>query len=281
MDDDFMMKVYEVVTRADLFTYSETDENFTCELVRFIRSCYRFSVDVLRVICDYSLVFVVEVMRARARDEFVEGKKKLLLVPSVDMGTLDKSSDVKEESSRVDCVLDDELSDCSSVDNDDSSMDDDDYEDLNLDEYDFSTMDYEDCEEEEEEDDDFEARDEKERMNNILRVIREWQGIKDDVELILDEVKPAITYEMLEWRKIGHEYVIAPEEEKRGECGICLGSYTGNLRRSATFPWVQESNAAELARLNCGHAYHHRCIFKWLERNPTCPMCRAISYVTV
>lgn len=27
-------------------------------------------------------------------------------------------------------------------------------------------------------------------------------------------------------------------------------------------------------KLTCGHVLHHNCYLKWVERNPTCPLCR-------
>jgi hypothetical protein len=38
----------------------------------------------------------------------------------------------------------------------------------------------------------------------------------------------------------------------------------------------QETNANAASRINaCGHTFHTACIRPWLDRNPTCPMCRA------
>jgi hypothetical protein len=46
------------------------------------------------------------------------------------------------------------------------------------------------------------------------------------------------------------------------ECAICysayeLGSYQAHMR--------------------CGHFFHSRCLTKWLQRNQTCPVCRAAA----
>ncbi|KAF5182404.1 hypothetical protein FRX31_028011 [Thalictrum thalictroides] len=30
----------------------------------------------------------------------------------------------------------------------------------------------------------------------------------------------------------------------------------------------------EARTLGCNHSFHTKCIFKWVERNTTCPMCR-------
>lgn len=30
----------------------------------------------------------------------------------------------------------------------------------------------------------------------------------------------------------------------------------------------------DTSRLECGHSYHSSCIYKWLERDSRCPMCR-------
>ncbi|KAF9010126.1 hypothetical protein BDQ17DRAFT_1347587 [Cyathus striatus] len=48
-------------------------------------------------------------------------------------------------------------------------------------------------------------------------------------------------------------------------CGICLSQFRGD----------------DLAGLGsvCKHAFHQKCIKKWLDRNKTCPMCRVPLYV--
>jgi hypothetical protein len=34
---------------------------------------------------------------------------------------------------------------------------------------------------------------------------------------------------------------------------------------------IESTDATTLA---CGHGFHHSCLQTWLERNPSCPMCR-------
>ena len=49
--------------------------------------------------------------------------------------------------------------------------------------------------------------------------------------------------------------VTAPE----GECAICFAEYVpGSYQLS----------------LPCGHAFHSRCLTRWLARSDTCPLCR-------
>lgn len=48
------------------------------------------------------------------------------------------------------------------------------------------------------------------------------------------------------------------------------------LHRCEDCAICQETNANAASRINvCGHTFHTACIRPWLDRNPTCPMCRA------
>ncbi len=33
-------------------------------------------------------------------------------------------------------------------------------------------------------------------------------------------------------------------------------------------------DSGEIITTNCEHCYHPQCLIKWLESNPSCPMCR-------
>ncbi|KAF4756281.1 26S protease regulatory subunit 8, partial [Perkinsus olseni] len=57
----------------------------------------------------------------------------------------------------------------------------------------------------------------------------------------------------------------SPESSADFECAICL---EGHANISDEFPkaWV--------ARLRCGHMYHHDCIAAWLKKDGSCPLCR-------
>ena len=50
---------------------------------------------------------------------------------------------------------------------------------------------------------------------------------------------------------------VPPQDEM---CSICLEDAKDNDR------W---------GHLKCGHAFHEGCVSTWLNKNPTCPMCRA------
>lgn len=39
-------------------------------------------------------------------------------------------------------------------------------------------------------------------------------------------------------------------------------------------------NATTKKVMSCGHEFHTKCVNKWLERCPTCPMCRAPAFDT-
>jgi hypothetical protein len=43
------------------------------------------------------------------------------------------------------------------------------------------------------------------------------------------------------------------------ECPICL---------------VQDAEALAWKETSCGHRFHERCVERWLEMKPSCPMCR-------
>lgn len=51
------------------------------------------------------------------------------------------------------------------------------------------------------------------------------------------------------------------EDQKTTDCAICLESFN-------QFEQIRE--------LQCvgKHVFHQKCIASWLDRNPTCPMCR-------
>lgn len=40
---------------------------------------------------------------------------------------------------------------------------------------------------------------------------------------------------------------------------------------------LEEVDTEETCNLSCGHAFHSRCIQKWLVVEPSCPVCRAPS----
>lgn len=47
-----------------------------------------------------------------------------------------------------------------------------------------------------------------------------------------------------------------------GECAVC-------------FELMDAANP--LRRLSCGHGFHHSCISQWLQRNASCPLCKAVT----
>ncbi|MBA3956914.1 MAG: hypothetical protein H0X51_00765 [Parachlamydiaceae bacterium] len=49
-------------------------------------------------------------------------------------------------------------------------------------------------------------------------------------------------------------------------CGICLDTYAPNA-----------SN--DCLRLRCGHIFHHSCVNEWIEKQNSCPNCRAYSVI--
>ncbi|KAK1315680.1 E3 ubiquitin ligase BIG BROTHER [Acorus calamus] len=55
-------------------------------------------------------------------------------------------------------------------------------------------------------------------------------------------------------------------EEEEEVCPVCLKSLV-----------IGE----EIKRTPCGHLFHGECIFRWLERSRTCPMCRFDMHASV
>lgn len=49
------------------------------------------------------------------------------------------------------------------------------------------------------------------------------------------------------------------------KCAICMEK-------------VPSTNSANSKRLNCGHAYHLKCIIQWYETSESCPICRQIQH---
>jgi hypothetical protein len=54
--------------------------------------------------------------------------------------------------------------------------------------------------------------------------------------------------------------VLVPQDEDDDFCPTCLEDYTAENPKI----WTQ-----------CGHHFHMPCIFEWMERKDTCPMCES------
>lgn len=46
------------------------------------------------------------------------------------------------------------------------------------------------------------------------------------------------------------------------ECVICMNDFS-------------EEDGKEIAELSCKHIYHVECLKEWVDKNDTCPTCRA------
>jgi len=57
------------------------------------------------------------------------------------------------------------------------------------------------------------------------------------------------------------------EAPEAAECSVCLGVYEedGCCSKAARPRWC---------KLNCGHSFHQDCIFEWLGKAQSCPVCR-------
>ncbi len=59
----------------------------------------------------------------------------------------------------------------------------------------------------------------------------------------------------------------------RVACGITVAAAASD---AAFVPLlVQQDGVSNGIRLDCGHIFCEECISEWLERDRTCPMCRA------
>ena len=52
---------------------------------------------------------------------------------------------------------------------------------------------------------------------------------------------------------------VSAECDAGEECAVCMGSYVVGTYR---------------AHLPCGHAFHQKCMTRWLAVKQTCPLCR-------
>lgn len=52
---------------------------------------------------------------------------------------------------------------------------------------------------------------------------------------------------------------VGAECDAADECAICMGTYVAGTYRS---------------HLPCGHAFHQKCMTRWLGVKQTCPLCR-------
>lgn len=60
------------------------------------------------------------------------------------------------------------------------------------------------------------------------------------------------------------QLVSSSECPNADECPICLGSCEE----------ARSKGGPRWRRLNCGHHFHEECIFEWLRKSPSCPVCR-------
>lgn len=56
------------------------------------------------------------------------------------------------------------------------------------------------------------------------------------------------------------------------------GYCSRHLKQTCTicFDEVKSTNSPNSKRLNCGHAFHLKCILKWFVTSNECPICRKI-----
>ena len=68
-----------------------------------------------------------------------------------------------------------------------------------------------------------------------------------------------LTERLCNRRSVEKKNIIYENGSSPRVCSICLDEFTENT------PLIQ---------LNCNHMYHPHCINDWLQRQPSCPLCR-------
>ncbi len=63
---------------------------------------------------------------------------------------------------------------------------------------------------------------------------------------------------------------VPSEIETTGMCPICLDELSEtDIERSE-----DNEESRIVVKLNCGHVFHRGCLYEWLQKNTTCPICR-------
>lgn len=84
--------------------------------------------------------------------------------------------------------------------------------------------------------------------------------MNDTVDTVI-EIEPIENLNVLNpttEKKVGKETEEPEEPTEEDQCAICLDGIS----------------TEEKTRLACSHGYHKECIYRWLDQNSTCPICR-------
>lgn len=73
------------------------------------------------------------------------------------------------------------------------------------------------------------------------------------------EFPPAMTPAQLQ--EIPKAIINQEHADSRILCAVCFNKF--------------KLNEGDVRKLPCNHMFHDKCIFPWLQSNPTCPTCRA------
>ncbi|GFR00988.1 hypothetical protein TNCT_82881 [Trichonephila clavata] len=86
-----------------------------------------------------------------------------------------------------------------------------------------------------------------------------------------EEIFDLVAFRVLLARK----FVPTPGDEQRYVKVpiICLNVVNGDPNMFCSICQIQDTDRTWL-RLFCGHSGHYSCLTKWLQVNPTCPICR-------
>ncbi|KAL3835231.1 hypothetical protein ACJIZ3_009967 [Penstemon smallii] len=110
----------------------------------------------------------------------------------------------------------------------------------------------------------------KETMLSTYRDLKAKKPLDDWIMENKDDLRFATCYEFIyekfasKRRYFGLESVKAISRDEGGcYCSIC---------RKETIQGLQ------VIRMPCSHTFHGICIFQWLARKPTCPLCRSVLF---
>lgn len=92
--------------------------------------------------------------------------------------------------------------------------------------------------------------------NNRVNRIADYRSRIPLGELI--DFPPAMTHAQLQ--EIPKAIINKEQADSLIQCAVCFHEF--------------KLNEDDVRKLPCNHMYHDKCIFPWLQTNPSCPMCR-------
>ncbi|KAJ7955482.1 RING/U-box superfamily protein [Quillaja saponaria] len=105
---------------------------------------------------------------------------------------------------------------------------------------------------------------EQEQQESVLETIISEAGSNDNIlvmirEIVVQELRYGTMEMVFGIEMLTIDTGLDQMRIRTTECAICIAEFEVK---------------GEAAKLPCLHVYHRDCISKWLQRNPSCPMCR-------